>query len=212
MIVTNPMSPGAWTREEINKVSSGWWVLLITGAISVIAGGIILFANWTESSLAVFIGLVLMIRGVFTIFSIPIDGAARNWSIGLGLLETFVGLAVLIWPGPTLLVIAFWIGWYVLFSGIMTIAGSISARGVLPYWGVMLAIGIFETVFSFWLLSRPGLTLVAAVLALGIWSVVYGVVQIVLAVDIKNIPSRLADAEHTVDDVARRSFGAVAGD
>src|SRR5690242_10448569 len=140
MIVTNPMSPGSWTRDEIDRVSGGWWVLLVTGAISVVAGGIILFANWSVTDLAVFVGLVLIIRGVFTTFSVPVDGSVRIWSIALGILETLVGIAVFVWPGPTLLVVAFWIGWYVLFSGIMTIAGSIAGRGVLPYWGLMLAI------------------------------------------------------------------------
>jgi uncharacterized membrane protein HdeD (DUF308 family) len=212
MIVTNPMRAGSFARDDLDQVSRGWWVLFATGAISVLAGGIILFAHWTVGDLAVFIGLVLLIRGIFTTFSVPVDGAVRKWSIALGLLESLVGLAVFVWPGPTLLVIAFWIGWYVLFSGIMTIAGSITGRGVLPYWGVMLAIGIFETVFAFWLLARPGLTLVAAVLAVGLWSVVYGVMQIVLAFDIKNLPERMFGSEREIESVPdRRSFGAAAG-
>jgi uncharacterized membrane protein HdeD (DUF308 family) len=190
VIVTNPFSPGSWTRDEIDRVSSGWWLLLFTGLISIIAGGIILFADWTVSDLAVFIGVLLVARGVITMFSVPIDGAVRNWAIGLGLLEALVGVAVFVWPGPTLTVIAFFIGWYVLFTGVMTIAGSISGRGVLPYWGLILAIGIFETVFGFWLLGQPGLTLVATVLAIGLWSVIYGVMQLVLAFEIKEMPNR----------------------
>jgi uncharacterized membrane protein HdeD (DUF308 family) len=164
--------------------------LLFTGLVSIVAGGIIFFAHWTVSDLAVFIGVLLVLRGVITMFSVPIDGAVRNWSIGLGLLEALVGVAVFVWPGPTLTVIAFFIGWYVLFTGVMTIAGSISGRGILPYWGLILAIGIFETVFGFWLLGQPGLTLVATVLAIGLWSVVYGVMQLVLAFEIKEMPNR----------------------
>ena len=164
MLVINPFRPGTWTRDEIDNVSSNWWVLLLTGIVSVVAGGIILFTDWSVGGLAVFIGAVLLFQGVFTMFSVPLDGSGRGWSVALGVIETLVGLAVLVWPGPTLLVIAFFIGWYVLFSGIMTIAGAISARGVLPYWGLMLAFGILETLFSFWLLARPGLTLVAAVI------------------------------------------------
>src|SRR4029077_5664285 len=158
--------------------------------ISVAAGGIILGTDWSLSDLAVFVGALLLFRGIFTMFSVPIDGAMRGWSIALGLLEALVGLAVWVWPGPTLLVVAFWIGFYVLFSGIMTIAGSISGRDVLPYWGLMLAFGIFETVLSFWLLARPGLTLVAAVLVLGLWALIYGVVQIVLAFEANHLPAR----------------------
>ena len=148
MIVTNPFSPGSWTREQIDRVSSGWWVLFVTGVISVVAGGIILLTDWTVGDLAVFIGALLIFRGIFMLFGVPLDGAFRGWSIAIGVLEMLVGFAVFVWPGPTLLVVAFVIGWYVLFSGIMTIAGSIAGRGVLPYWGLMLAFGIFETVFA----------------------------------------------------------------
>jgi len=209
MMVTNPFSPGAWTRDQIDRISSGWWVLLVTGLVSILAGGIILFIDWTVGDLALFIGLLLILRGIFLMFSIPLDGAVRTWSIVLGLIEVLVGIAVFAWPGPTLLVVAFAIGWYVLFSGVLTIAGSISGSVVLPYWGLMLAFGTFETVFSFWLLSRPGLTLVAAVLAIGLWTLVYGVVQITLAFEVKNLPARADAAARDLNSVTSpRRFGA----
>jgi hypothetical protein len=144
-------------------------------------------------------------------FSVPLDGSGRGWAVGLGLIEALVGLAVWVWPGATLLVIAFWVGWYVLFSGITTIAGSISARGLLPYWGVMLAFGILETLFSFWLLARPGLTLVAAVLALGLWSLIYGVVQIALAFETKNLSGRADNLDRKLNAVSGPSVGAAVG-
>jgi hypothetical protein len=211
VLVTNPFSPGTWTRDQIDNVSRNWWVLLLTGIVGVVAGGIILFTDWSVSDLAAFIGAVLLFRGFFTMFSVPLDGSGRGWSVALGLSEALVGLAVWVWPGPTLLVVAFFVGWYVLFSGIMTIAGSISARSVLPYWGLMLAFGIVETLFSFWLLARPGLTLVAAVLALGLWSLIYGVVQIVLAFEAKNLSARADNVDREVNAVSRQSFGAAAG-
>jgi uncharacterized membrane protein HdeD (DUF308 family) len=213
MLVTNPFTPGAWTSQQKDNVSSGWWVLLLTGVISVVAGGIILFTDWSVSDLAVFVGALLLFRGIFTMFSVPIDGALRGWSIVLGLLEALVGLAVWVWPGPTLLVLAFWIGFYVLFSGIMTIAGSISTRGVLPYWGLVLAFGIFETAFAFWLLNRPGLTLVATIVAIGLWSIVYGVVQIVLGFEVKNMSQPASGAARDLGTVEpSRSLGTAVGD
>ena len=210
MLVTNPFSPGSSTRDQIDNVSRNWWVLLLSGIVGVVAGGIILFTDWSIGDLAAFVGAVLLFRGLFIMFSVPLDGSGRGWSVSLGALEALVGLAVWVWPGPTLLVVAFFIGWYVLFSGIMTIAGSISARGLLPYWGLMLAFGILETLFSFWLLARPGLTLVAAVLALGFWSLIYGVVQIVLAFETKNLSARADSVGHTLDSVGQ-SFRAAAG-
>jgi uncharacterized membrane protein HdeD (DUF308 family) len=211
MLVTNPFSPGTWTRDQVDNVSRNWWVLLLSGIVGVVAGGIILFTDWSVTDLAAFVGAVLLFRGIFTMFSVPLDGSGRGWSVSLGVIEALVGLAVWVWPGPTLLVVAFFIGWYVLFSGIMTIAGAISARSVLPYWGLMLAFGALETLFSFWLLARPGLTLVAAALALGFWSLIYGVVEIVLAFETKNLSARADNADRKVDAVSGQSFGAAAG-
>jgi uncharacterized membrane protein HdeD (DUF308 family) len=190
MLVTNPLTQTSWAREIVKAVSRGWWVLLVYGIISIVAGGIILLVDWTVSDLATFLGALFIVRGIFTMLSVPIDGSVRGWSVVLGLLEVGVGIAVWVWPDPTLLVIAAVIGWWVLFTGVMTIVGSISARRILPYWGLALALGIFETVVSFWLLSRPGLTLVATVLAIGLWSVIYGVMEVAVAVEVKELPRR----------------------
>lgn len=204
MVATNPLSETSWTTRDIARIGRGWWVLLVTGLVSIVAGGIILSIDWTLSDLAAFIGLLLVARGVLSMFSVPVDGAGRGWSIGLGLLETGVGVAVLAWPGPTLLVLAFWIGWYVLFIGTLTIAGAISGRHVLPYWGWLLVLGIVEVLLAVWLLGRPRLTLVAAVYALGFWSMFYGVAQIMLAFDIKRLHRTTS---HAADEVTAMTTG-----
>jgi uncharacterized membrane protein HdeD (DUF308 family) len=211
MIVSNPFSRGTWTREGIDYISRGWWVLLVTGIITAVAGGIILTIDWSVDDLATFIGVILIIQGIFRMFSVPVDGAVRAWSVGIGVLEAAVGVAVFVWPGPTLLVVAFVIGWWILFSGLMTIAGSITGRDVIPYWGLMLAFGILETLFAFWLLARPGLTLVAAVLAIGLWALIYGVIEIVLAFEIKHMPARADAAARDLTPVtASSAFDAAA--
>jgi uncharacterized membrane protein HdeD (DUF308 family) len=189
------MNPFSATVDDIDRVSRGWWVLLVSGLVSAVAGGIILSVDWELDSLATFIGAVLIARGIVTMFNVPIDGSRRGWAIASGLLEVALGVMVWAWPEPTLLVIAFSIGWYVLFSGIVNIAGAVTARDVLPYWGFALAYGIIEVLLAFWLLGRPNVTLVAAVLALGLWCVLSGAVQIVLAFDVK----RARDHAHRLD-------------
>ncbi|MDQ1490780.1 MAG: hypothetical protein QOJ23_3294 [Actinomycetota bacterium] len=198
MIVTNPFSPGSLTRETINTVARGWWVLMLSGIVGVVAGGIILFTDWTVSQLVTFVGLLFIFRGVLTAVSLPVDGSMRSWAVAVGLLEVGIGIGVFTWPGPTLLVLALMIGWWVLFSGIMTTAGAITARDFLPYWGLMLAYGIIETLFAFWLIARPDVTLVATILAIGLWTMVYGVVQVILSFELKNLPRRLGTAASPV--------------
>lgn len=192
MIVTSPIDTiGSWTRAQIEMMSRGWWVLLTTGIVGIVAGGIIVFADWTVGGLAVFIGTLLILRGFLTTVSIPVDGSLRTWSVVLGLIEVAVGVSVWVWPDPTLLVIAFYIGWLLMFRGVMTIIGSVAGRRFVPYWGVVLVAGIIEVLVAFYLLGRPGLTLVATVLAVGLTTVFYGVLEVALAFEVKQLPDRL---------------------
>jgi uncharacterized membrane protein HdeD (DUF308 family) len=208
MIIANPFNTAAY---EVQAVSRRWWMLLWIGILSVVAGGIILVTDWSVGDLAVFVGALFVFRGFMTMFSVPVDGSSAGWSIALGLLEVALGLIAWAWPGPTMLVIAYMIGWYVLFGGVFTIANSISGRDVLPYWGFLLAFGIIEVLVAFALLSNPGITLLAAVIAIGVWCVLYGVIEIVLAFELKRLGGRTAaTARHvptfaTPQDLTRAS-------
>jgi uncharacterized membrane protein HdeD (DUF308 family) len=201
MIVTSPIDElRSWTRAQVQAVSKGWWVLLLTGVVSIIAGAIIVFTQWSVGDLVVFVGALLVIRGVMTMFSVPVDGSLRAWSIVFGAVEVFVGFGVFAWPGPGLLVVALSIGWLLFFRGTMAIVGSITARKVVPYWGLVLATGILEVLVAVYLLGQPGLTLLAAVFAIGFASMLYGVLEIVAAFEVKALPQRL-------DQLAGRSEG-----
>src|SRR3954447_12723101 len=194
MIVTSPIDDfRAWTRAQTEAVSKGWWVMLLTGLVSIVAGGLTVFVDWTVGGLVVFVGTLLFVRGVFTMFSIPVDGSLRTWSIALGLIEMFVGIGVFAWPGPALLVVALSIGWLLMFRGGMAIVGAISSRKVLPTWGLVLVTGIFEVLVALYRLGRPGLTLIATALAIGLATLLYGVLEILAAVEVRSLPERLDD-------------------
>ncbi len=212
MIVTSPMDElRTWTRGQVDAISKGWWVLLITGLISIVAGAIIVFIDWDEDDLAIFVGTVLIVRGVFTMFSIPVDGSLRAWSVLLGVVEAFVGIGVFLWPGPALLVVALAIGWLLLFRGTMAIVGSITSRKLLPYWGLVLVTGILEVVVAIYLLGRPGLTLVATVLAIGLASMLYGVLEIVAAYEVKTLPEQFDRLTGTSPSGSGRPLDPVGG-
>lgn len=200
MIVTNPFSPGSLTRETITAISKNWWRLLLSGVVSIVAGGLIVFTDWTVDQFVTFVGLLFIFRGIFSALSFPVDASQRGWSVAAGLLQVGIGIAVFTWPSPTLLVLGLTVGWWVMFSGVMTTAGAIAGRDFLPYWGLILAYGIIETLFSLYLVARPDVTIFATVLAIGLWAMVTGALQTVLSFEVKNLPRRF--------DTAVRSFTA----
>src|SRR3954452_2858611 len=174
MIITSPIDElRASTRAQTEAVSKGWWVLMLTGVVSIVAGGIIVFVDWSVDDLVVFVGTLLILRGAFTMFSIPVDGSVRTWSVALGVVEGCVGIGVFAWPGPALLVVPLSIGWLLLFRGSMSFVGAISSRKVLPFWGLVLVTGILEVLVAIYQLGQPALTLVATVLAIGLATVLY---------------------------------------
>ena len=205
MMVTSPTNElRSWTRAQVDAVSKGWWVLLLTGLVGIVAGGIIMFGRWTAQDLVVFVGTLLIIRGALTVFSIPVDGSLRSWSIVLGAVEIVVGIGVFAWPGPALLVVAFSVGWLLLFRGAMAVVGAITSRNYLPYWGLVLVTGIFEAAVAIYLLGRPGLTLIATVLAIGFAAMLYGVLEIVVAFEVRSLPQSFDDLTKRTDAVLGR--------
>ena len=194
MIVTSPIENlHTLTRAQLAAIARGWWVLLLTGVLGILAGAIIAFGPWTEGGLVVFIGTLLIVRGALTLFSVPVDGSLRTWSIMLGAIEIAVGIGVFLWPGPALLVVALSIGWLLLFRGNLAIVGSIFSRKLLPYWGLVLVAGILEVVVALFLLTRPDITLLAAVLAIGFAAMLYGALEVVAAFEVRNLPRTFDD-------------------
>jgi uncharacterized membrane protein HdeD (DUF308 family) len=104
------------------------------------------------------------------------------------------------------------IGWYVLFAGVITTAGAIRGPGALPDWGLALAVGIAGTLLGFWLLARPGLTLVAAVPPIGLWPMVDGVVPIARSSEIQAMTARVGPLAGGLGrEISSRGLGTAAG-
>jgi uncharacterized membrane protein HdeD (DUF308 family) len=81
----------------------------------------------------------------------------------------------------------------------------------MPARGLVVAVGILEVPVSLYLLTRLGLTLVAALLAIGLVVLFCGVVEIVVAFEVKNLPQQLDELTETPDGAnnSRRLEGAI---
>jgi len=178
------------TREEVVTIAKTWWLFAIVGLLSVIAGVIILEVDWTLKHLALFVGIVFIIRGIFDVATPPVDGAPRTWAWVTGAVNIGLGVAILAWPEPTLRVIAALIGIWLLISGVVLIVGAVANHSTLPLWGVTLFAGIVSSVLGIWCLRRPGQTLTVIVVLVGIWLIVVGVLELVAAFEVKRLPKQ----------------------
>jgi uncharacterized membrane protein HdeD (DUF308 family) len=191
-------------RQAAAAAAKQWRMLLVAGIVSVIAGMIILSVDWTFRSLAVFVGVVFIYRGVLQALMPSWGASATQFNRIAGILGALAGIAFLAWPAPSLIVLGVFIGAYILADGIFIIAGAIEFRKDVSTWWLWLIFGVISATFGVLALDRPESSLALAITAAGIWAVIIGIVAISAAFTLRRLPDEL-------DEAANRAQGTVAG-
>lgn len=114
------------------REQEGWWVLLLEGIAGVLVGLLVLFyPGVTAFVLLIFIAVWAIFTGTFKVVDAVrlrrvIEG---EWILGLtGIVSVLFGLFLLISPGAGALAIAWLIGLFAIFFGILLIALGLSFR------------------------------------------------------------------------------------
>src|SRR5919198_5364126 len=132
------------TRSTAQQIARNWWLLLLNGALLIVAGVLIFSIDWTIRSLATFIGVLFIVQGVSEALTTGIDARVRRANVVTGLLSIATGILIIVWPGPGLLAVAIVLGAWLIVVGTITIAGAFAARRVMPNWWLLLILGLLE--------------------------------------------------------------------
>jgi uncharacterized membrane protein HdeD (DUF308 family) len=162
-----------------------WWLYLVFGIVW------ILFGMWLWSyrvgslvALAVLIGLTFMFSGV-TEIAIGLRLPAFKWlAVLLGAISVVAGFIVLIWPGPTLYVIAIFLGWYLFIAGIVHIVLAFLRIGQRGWW-VLLIQGGLEFILGAWARGDHTRSVVLFINLAGAFAIVRGVMEIFAAFELR---------------------------
>ena len=76
MLLSPITETDALSAEDVVAISKTWWVFLIMGTLSVIAGVILLEVDWTLTHVAYFVGAIFIVRGLFDLGTRPVDDSA----------------------------------------------------------------------------------------------------------------------------------------
>jgi uncharacterized membrane protein HdeD (DUF308 family) len=182
------------SRQAAQQVAGNWWRLLVNGLALIVAGVLIFSIDWSIRSLATFIGVLFIVNGVTDALTAGIDARVRRANVVTGLLSIVAGIVLIAWPGPGIVVLAIFLGAWLIVIGTLTISGAFAARRILPDWWLLLITGLLEIPLGVLALANPGATLAALVTVGGIWAVVIGVMRIVLAFEIKRLPEDVEEA------------------
>jgi uncharacterized membrane protein HdeD (DUF308 family) len=182
------------TREAAQQIARNWWLLLLNGALLVVAGVLIFSIEWSTRSLATFIGALFILHGVSEALTTGIGGRVRQVNVIVGLLSIAAGLLIIVWPDPGVVAVAIVLGAWLIVVGTISISGAFAARRLLPNWWLLLVLGLVELPLGVLALANPGATLAALITVAGIWAVAVGVTRIVLAFDVKGLPDDVEQA------------------
>ncbi|HEY7630289.1 MAG TPA: DUF308 domain-containing protein [Thermoleophilaceae bacterium] len=197
----SPLGEASVDAERDVEATGLWWVPLIAGLLTIIVGIVVLRVEWTVSGLAIFLGVVFIIRGLVDAFKVPLDGSPRGLAIVVGVLEACVGVALIAWPGPGLTVVAAFFGcWLVLVGGI-EIVGALVNREHSGWWLVLL-LGIVMVILGIWALDKPAQTLHLIIALAGIWAIVAGTVELVFAFELRKMHREALSRQSVIDTAA----------
>jgi uncharacterized membrane protein HdeD (DUF308 family) len=110
------------------------------------------------------------------------------WVLALqGLCALVFGILALLWPGITLLWLVVLFAAYSLIAGAATVVGAVNNRKSKEYWWLLLLLGLVSIAAGVISVLHPDLTALVLVLLMGANALVGGVLQIVIAVQLRKV-------------------------
>lgn len=184
MTVSQTSIPPSGPLGDIRRV---WWLYLVFGIVW------ILFGAWLWSyrvgslvALAALIGVTLIFSGVTEII-IGLRLPAMRWlAVLLGVISVVGGFIVLVWPGPTLYVIAIFLAWFLFIVGIVHIVEAFFRIGERGWW-VLLIQGGIEFLLGAWARGDHTRSVILFINLVGAFAIVRGVMEIFSAFELRRM-------------------------
>jgi len=112
----------------------------------------------------------------------------------LGLVDLAAGVIALVWPGPTALVLVLIVGIWAVIGGFVELFAAFQSGETAGTRALFILGGLVSIAFGVVLFARPGVGAVTLALLFGLFSIIYGVSEIVMGVELRR-------TGHTVGEV-----------
>jgi uncharacterized membrane protein HdeD (DUF308 family) len=182
-------------QATVRALGQDWWIFLLEGVIAIVLGIVALV--WPGPTIQVVValfGLLALLTGIVGVFAAI--GAAGNhqswgWKLTSALIGVLVGLAILRWPGVTVLFVLYLIGFWLILGGVVGIVESFAAHDAVPHAWLLLLTSVISVLFGLVMFFWPGVGLQTVVLLVGIYAVVEGISLCILAFQVRSNANRL---------------------
>jgi uncharacterized membrane protein HdeD (DUF308 family) len=178
-------------RDILQTVGKSWGWILFFGIATVILG-ILVVARPKDTiyAFAILLGIWLFVAGLFRIVVAIADsadaGTARWLTAVLGLLSVIIGILFLRHTEETVTTLAFLIGLFWVVGGIIEFFTAYSDYGS-PARAWRIAMGVLAFAAGIVTLVVPHLTLNVLAVIMGIWLILYGVLEIALSLQLRHL-------------------------
>lgn len=177
-------------RQDI-YVTGPPWKLAIIAMVAIIAGVALLLVDWTLAPLAAFVTMFFVARGALHLVTTSFEGLAGALSALLGWGEVAIGVTILAWPTPTLLVFVVLVGSWVLAHGVTEATIVLATRAARAQWQLGFLSAIVEISLGVVLITRPGGAVSGTAVTLGVLAVVAGALELATAIARRRSERRL---------------------
>lgn len=178
--------------NSIKNSIKHWYIPLLVGILFVIIS-IVVFTSPMGSllTLSLFFALSFLFGGISEIvFSIANRDQLENWgwSLAFGIITFVVGISLVSHPALSLTVLAFYIGFLLLFRSIASISFALDVKKHgSKNWGGLLIFGILGAIVSFILIWNPVFAGMSVVILVAMSFLFAGLFSILLAFQLRKL-------------------------
>lgn len=178
--------------NSIKQSIKHWYIPLLVGILFVIVS-IVVFTSPVGSLLALsfFFALSFLFGGLSEIiFSIANRNRLDNWgwSLAFGIITFLIGTSLVMHPALSISVLAFYIGFLLLFRSISSISFALDVKKHgSKNWGGLLIFGILGAIVSFILIWNPVFAGMSIVILVALSFLFAGLFSIFLALQLKKL-------------------------
>jgi uncharacterized membrane protein HdeD (DUF308 family) len=178
-------------RDILRIVGKSWGWVLFFGIVTLILGVlVVLRPRDTIYAFAILLGIWLFVAGLFRMVMAIADHddtSGTRWLMALlGLLSVIIGILFLRHTEETVTTLAFLIGLFWVVGGIIEFFTAYSDHGS-PARGFRIGMGVLAFAAGVVTLVVPHLTLGVLAVIMGIWLILYGLLEIALSLQLRHL-------------------------
>lgn len=179
-----PVSP------VVSLVARSWWVLLLYGLVALVFGALaILQPLAAATALAWAIGVMAVVEGVISLVALfgGNSGVSRGWLAVYALASLVFGVLAVINPLATASVLVLLLAVWLIVAGIHRIVFAVRVRRHIQGEWLLILSGVLAIVLGALLVANPLAGVAVTTLWIGIGSLIYGVLQVVVAFRLRRL-------------------------